>query len=313
MKCQQCSSTLEFDFTICPKCGADSRKAQFNEGKSEVNQFSQIKALYLKYRYRSGLILLFIFSIVLIRHFIHGGRGTEYEEEHFVRDRDRLDSLMILVSYKGGSGRQMLELADTFLLHNPQFDSYRESFRNVPGGVWFTDVQNVEAIRSSPDYFHSRYDFEEIKEQVSLENGASPFDGVFGEGVYNKALSNYIQINNGSESDVVVLVKEHFSGKVIRNEYVRRGSNFKMTSISNGTYYLQYYYGRDWSTSVSTYKGVEGGFLLDESFQSSNKYADAIKMEQDATHFSTIEIDLQKRIGGNMETQSIDESDFFNY
>jgi hypothetical protein len=315
MKCSACHRSFGHDFTICPKCGVDSRIYTQKDSKAKPASSFRFKEYIQKNSYRLGLAGIFIVSMFIIRltglHTFDSSSGssTYSSTDEYLNLKDSIEYLMDYGIEKGHSDEQILDACSKFRNEYPSMARYEAEVNRDSILPVFTD----KFILSTKRYkkFEPLPRFESSLEEIRLENGASPFDEIFGAGTYNKRFSNYIEIHNGSESDVVVLLKEFDSGYVFRNEYIQRGSTFKMTSIPNGTYYLQYYYGRHWSSNKTVFAGVTGGFLFDELFQSSNKYRDALKMDQSSTQYSIFEIDLKKREGGNMESQPIDDSDFF--
>ena len=61
------------------------------------------------------------------------------------------------------------------------------------------------------------------------ENGFSPYDDYFGKGIYNNSTGNKFIIKNSNSTDAVVLLVNAYSGRKVRNEYIRKGSTFSMT------------------------------------------------------------------------------------
>ena len=139
------------------------------------------------------------------------------------------------------------------------------------------------------------------------ENLFSPYDAFFGEGVYDNSSNNIIGVKNSNDTDAVVLLVDAYSNKKIRNEYIRKGEYVRMTGVPNGTYYLQWSSGNNWSP-VITVGNLIGGFQTDQSFsktQNTNDYMEA---------YGDVEwtITLYSVSGGDVETQGIDASEFSN-
>jgi len=145
-----------------------------------------------------------------------------------------------------------------------------------------------------------------------LANGSSPYNSNYGNGIYNKNHSNEITFKNGYKTDAIVCLVNYYSGKVIRNEYIRKDTNFKMTNIPNGTYYLKVFSGNDWNPDKTMAKGrLIGGFESSISFSVSDNYEDLLKVEDDGYKYTIGSITLYTVEDGNMESESISENEFF--
>lgn len=142
-----------------------------------------------------------------------------------------------------------------------------------------------------------------------LSNGSSPLDGCFGKGRY--AGQAWITFKNSNASDAIVCLVSVSSGNTIRNEYIRAGTNFTMSKIPSGTYYMKVYYGNDWNPTKKNFCGTEGAFDSDEHFSKSDNYSDYIEIENSEYSYTTGEITLYTVANGNMSSESISASDFF--
>lgn len=140
------------------------------------------------------------------------------------------------------------------------------------------------------------------------ENGYSPYDDYFGEGVYEEGTSNEFVIKNSNESDVIVCLIDYNTGRKIRNEYIRKGSNFKMSKVPYGTYYLAWFSGNNWSPNLVMNDNFVGGFQSDASFSKSDGPSDL--MECDGGSQWTITLFTVEN--GNMNQTGITENEFFN-
>ena len=142
-------------------------------------------------------------------------------------------------------------------------------------------------------------------------NGYSPYDSYFGKGVYNNSLDNSINVSAPSSSDIVFLLKNVYSGKTIRNEYIRRGTTFNLSGVPYGTYVFSYFSGRDWSDEVTLKNGlIKGGFTKGKSFSKSEKIEDYMEFKDG--YYGSYTIRLTEVVNGNLETQSSNEDEFFN-
>ncbi len=158
----------------------------------------------------------------------------------------------------------------------------------------------------------------EISQKISkwvgnkLKTGDSPYNYYFGTGVYDNQFSNEVTIHNGQKADVVVCLVEHdYPKRTIRNEYIRAGESFKLTSVPNGLYSLKWFYGNDWNPDTLYMGEIRGFFDNDAGFSKSDSPSDLLKMEQNDEGFSIWKITLYPVKDGNMETQKIDPNEFF--
>ena len=148
---------------------------------------------------------------------------------------------------------------------------------------------------------------EEIVFHPQPENGFSPYDSFFGRGIYNKSSHNSFVIKNSNSTDAVVLLVDAYSGRKVRNEYIRKGEKFSMTSVPDGTYFLRWISGNYWSPDISI--GIlKGGFQRDLSASQSDDVEDWMKADGGVEWTIT----LYAVSNGNMDTESIDLNTFGN-
>jgi len=143
-----------------------------------------------------------------------------------------------------------------------------------------------------------------------LSNGASPFGACFGKGRFGG--NAWILFKNSNTSDAIVCLVNAYSGKTIRNEYIRTGSHYKMESIPSGTYYLKVFYGNDWNPTLKNVCGTKGSFETDVHFSKSEDRSDWIEVQNNYDSYSTGEITLYTVANGNMSQSPINEESFFN-
>lgn len=69
---------------------------------------------------------------------------------------------------------------------------------------------------------------------------------------YDYELDNYLQINVGSGTDVVVklMKKGYYEDECIRIVYVRSGDKYEIKNIPEGLYYLKIAYGKDYRKKI---------------------------------------------------------------
>jgi hypothetical protein len=207
--------------------------------------------------------------------------------------------------------------------HNSQADEIID--RQVEKRIEeLTEEARNEALKSIKDYkleipelklkLKEPIKFKKLEPPLSLmhqlNNGDSPYDSFFGKGVYDYSFENYIEIQNSDEADAIVILRVFETDECVRNEYVQRGSTFKMTNIRNGNYYIQYYSGNGWDSDKSFNGNLMGGFLYHEGFSESSK-SDRIRMKQNDDRYSTYQITLYEVHNGNLDTDEIESDEFF--
>jgi hypothetical protein len=139
------------------------------------------------------------------------------------------------------------------------------------------------------------------------QNGYSPYNSYYGKGIYNNNTDNTIKVTAPVSSDIVFLLKNIYTGKTIRNEYIRGGSVFRLTGVPYGKYKFYYLHGKDWSANANFKGGLaKGNFLKNKSVGKSNKTFDC---EFEEGYYGTYELTLQLRSNGNLTTVKSSEND----
>lgn len=151
----------------------------------------------------------------------------------------------------------------------------------------------------------------EIANTYTPVNGFSPYDRYFGKGVYNNYANNTISVKTPANRDIVFLLVDVYSKKVIRNEFIRAGTTFDLTGIPYGTYSFKYFSGNKWSDDYPVNNGkYRGGFTKNNSFSKSDKWSDNMTFERG--YYRSYTLTLTEVVGGNLKTESTTENDFFN-
>lgn len=140
-----------------------------------------------------------------------------------------------------------------------------------------------------------------------LTNGSSPLNACFGKGVYSGNAT--LTIKNGSSSDAIVCLYSVSRGRTIRNEYVRKNTNFKISSIGQGYYKIRVLYGNDWNPTLENHCGSKGNFETDVSF---SEFDGEQYFEDNENGYTIATVTLYTVSGGNARTSSISQSEFFN-
>jgi curved DNA-binding protein CbpA len=139
------------------------------------------------------------------------------------------------------------------------------------------------------------------------ENGFSPYNNYFGQGVYENGTNNEFVIKNSNQSDAIVCLVDYTTDLKIRNEFIRKGSTFKLSNVPDGTYYLAWFSGNDWSPHKIMMGNVEGGFQTDTNFSKSDSPSDLMECYGDRRWTIT----LYSVVNGNMNQTEMSENDFF--
>ena len=139
-------------------------------------------------------------------------------------------------------------------------------------------------------------------------NGYSPYDAYFGKGIYHNWTENSFIIKNSNQTDAVVLLVNAISGKKIRNEYVRKGTTFEMTGVPNGTYYLEWFSGSNWSDDLVVTSKIKGGLQRNANFTKVSNRNDWMRVEG----YQNWTLTLYSVAGGDVESKNISAEDFFN-
>ena len=175
----------------------------------------------------------------------------------------------------------------------------------------FKDVPKLSKPSKEFDDYIKNNSYESFDDNISQPvNGFSPYDSYFGRGKYDYNALNTIIVHSPSTSNIVFLLKDVYSGKTIRNEYIRKNSTFNLTNIPYGTYTFSYFSGKNWSESKTLKNGrIKGGFTKNISFSKSDKVKDWMEFNED--YQGQYEITLTQVAAGNLETESTNEDDFF--
>ena len=148
----------------------------------------------------------------------------------------------------------------------------------------------------------------DIKFAFQPENGFSPYNAYFGKGIYNNNSGNSFKVENSNNTDAVVLLVNAYSGKKIRNEFVRKGATFEMTGVPNGTYYLEWFSGNNWHPNHLVGSNIKGGFQTNSSFTKTRDASDWMKVEG----YQIWTVTLYTVAGGDVESESMNANEFFN-
>ena len=139
------------------------------------------------------------------------------------------------------------------------------------------------------------------------KNGFSPYNAYFGKGIYDNSTGNVFIIKNSNSTDAVVLLVNAYSGRKVRNEYIRKGASFEMTGVPNGTYYLEWASGTNWSPELKVGK-LTGGFQTKASFTKTRDRNDWMRVDG----YKQWTVTLYSVTGGDVESESLSANEFGN-
>ncbi len=92
---------------------------------------------------------------------------------------------------------------------------------------------------------------------------------------YDFKIDNYLKVNVGSNTDVVIkLMKRSYSGDIcIRIVYIRSNETYYVKNIPEGNYYLKIAYGSDWRQKIVDQK-CYGKFMRSAQYEISKEKLD---------------------------------------
>ncbi|MDA6069205.1 hypothetical protein NJT12_06195 [Flavobacterium sp. AC] len=140
-----------------------------------------------------------------------------------------------------------------------------------------------------------------------LQNGSSPLDRCFGPGFYEG--NAILTIKNGGNSDAIVCLYSTSKGRTIRNEYVQKNSNFKMSNIPQDYYKIRVFYGNDWNPNLENSCGTNGNFESDVNF---SEFDGEEYFEDSSRGHTNATVTLYSVANGNASSSPINQSSFFN-
>ena len=143
-----------------------------------------------------------------------------------------------------------------------------------------------------------------------FNTGDMPYRNIFGKGKYDKRTKNYLEIDNGGDTDAVVFL-ETLDGRKIRHAYICKNEKYKMKHIPAGKYIVKIMQGNSWNTQKDTGNGPLGGFMENVSYSKSESYDLFEYPSYSSGKWGWYSITLYKTPDGNMSTQPGSEGEFF--
>lgn len=147
-------------------------------------------------------------------------------------------------------------------------------------------------------------------EVTYFRTGDKPYSGTYGNGKFDKRTKNYLEIDNGGDTDAVVFL-ETLDGRKIRHAYICKNEKYKMKHIPGGKYIIKIIQGNSWNAEKDTENGPIGGFMENVSFSKSESYDPFDYPSYSSGKWGWYSITLYKTPDGNMKTEPVNEGDIF--
>ena len=165
-------------------------------------------------------------------------------------------------------------------------------------------LNKPDRVVNSPSVVNNNSKYSPTSRPVS---GFSPYNSHYGKGIYNNSTDNTIEVTAPLKKDIVIMFKNIYSGRMVRNEYIRANTMFSLTGIPYGKYKFFYLYGDDWSANAN-FKGgrAKGNFLKEKGVGKSDKTFDC---EFEDGYYGTYSLKLQLYTNGNLNTVEGSEND----
>lgn len=175
----------------------------------------------------------------------------------------------------------------------------------------YNDLEKKEESKKID--INSIYDPYKVLSPVNLKNGDSPFSKCFKEGIDKRNNSRLI-VHNQSKSDMVFLLKDVKSGKIIRNEYINAKTNYKLRYIPNGEYKMIQIYGDCWidKNDIKYSCGEKGMFTKDVWYAIPEKDNGIISIPQCGKTYTVIKAYLNPIANGKLKVKFPAEEEIFN-
>jgi hypothetical protein len=149
-------------------------------------------------------------------------------------------------------------------------------------------------------------------EKKNLSSGDTPGCFTF-SAQYDSTIDNFLKINVGSNTDVVVKLINDITDQCIRYIYVKSGWNYYLRNIPEGIYYLKIGYGQDWNEKVLDNNQCYGKFMRNALYEKGREKLDFnLIMTEDGSQIPMYELflDVTAGSGNEFHTNNINEAEF---
>jgi curved DNA-binding protein CbpA len=188
-------------------------------------------------------------------------RRKEYSQEDF--DRARAQNRKRTLANMAKRKKLLRGMIITFILY----------LFAAAGFEHWMDLKNKKEAEDRRNYFDSLSAVNKKNNHTAIpaiSNADSPYDSIFGTGVYWKFSPNHLVIYNPISDALICAVQLEKPFKTIRNEFTRADQTntpLVLRELPNGSYYIKVYTGSDWDVNKKTPDGRRlGGFKKDEEF-----------------------------------------------
>jgi curved DNA-binding protein CbpA len=140
----------------------------------------------------------------------------------------------------------------------------------VWGAFWFdswVQDQRKESVAQQELAFYEQMNSDSAKKVAGyISNFDSPFDAVFGPGVYDDFSPHSIMVLSPPKPSVICLVEDRAPWRTIRNEYLEPNSWIMLRDIPAGNYFFKVNTGFFWNMNRVSGGKKCGGFTKENSF-----------------------------------------------
>ena len=183
-----------------------------------------------------------------------------------------------------------------------------ESKTNVDSSSTLSTTSQPSSSYSNPSsidtYVNEELSVEDRKYlENSLSTGAAPYSAIYGKNYHCPySQCSGINVTAPHSSDVVVIIKKNNEcGRVVAHAYIQKGETYEL-SLPDGTYQTFFYFGKGWNPYKEKKNGVQGGFVIDESYS---------KDEPQVINQAVLSYVLQLRKDGNFQTEYSNQDEVF--
>ena len=163
------------------------------------------------------------------------------------------------------------------LLSSCTSENSSSNYRNPATGDLNSSFANPKESQSdrSPE---KEYQLEKEKlvaegwEQKDMENGLMPSCYNFLP-AYDKSVDNYLQVNVGGGTDVVIKLMDVQTDKCVRYVFINNRSSYKLSNIPQRRFYLKIAYGKEWLSRINNEQCV-GKFLRNPLYEKGEEVMD---------------------------------------
>lgn len=143
--------------------------------------------------------------------------------------------------------------------------------------IFLAIVHNIYEYGIKPDEFLTYATPYKKGDFFTLKTGTIPYKlwNVY----FDRDSKHQLTIQNKKATDMLVLVVDNETQNIIRNHFVQANSNYTITNLPNGIYYLKIICGQDWNLQKKR-DGLQGDFNFITDQQNYNLPKDLIELEQ---------------------------------